>query len=361
MTTPRRTRSIAVRLVGAGAAMLAVTALAACGSDSDADSTGDDPAGTAAAGNAPVELSLVGFAVPKAANNAIQAKFAETPEGNGVTWVESYGASGDQSRAVEAGLAADYVHFSLEGDVTRLVNAGLVGDDWNAGPTAGIVSDSVVVFAVRPGNPKGIESWDDLAADGIGIITPNPGSSGSARWNIMAAYGHAYAGGASDEEADAFVTEIFENIVALPGSGRDATTAFLSGTGDVLLSYENEVILARQNGEELDYVVPDTTLLIENPGAVLLDAPPAAQAWLDFVLSPVGQAEFAKLGFRPVIDGVDVGSVEGANDPDAPFPAPTKLLTIGGDFGGWPEVNSVYFDADSGRVTLIQTATGKSS
>ncbi len=365
MKTPRPSRKLAAALT---AAVVASLALAACGSDGDDPAAAADDGSTPGAASSPAadaggdtELSLVGFAVPKAANNAIQAKFAETPEGAGVTWVESYGASGDQSRAVEAGLAADYVHFSLEGDVTRLVDAGLVAEDWNTGPTDGIVSDSVVVLAVRPGNPKGIDSWDDLVEEGIEIVTPNPGSSGSARWNIMAAYGHAYAGGATDEEADAFVTKLFENIVALPGSGRDATTAFLSGTGDVLLSYENEAILARQNGEKLDYVVPDTTLLIENPGAVLIDADPKAQAWLDFVLSADAQSEFAKLGFRPVIDGVDPGEVEGANDPANPFPAPAQLLTIGDDFGGWPEVNKVYFDADNGRVTAIQLATGKAS
>jgi sulfate/thiosulfate-binding protein len=354
------------RWIPAGVLSVAALALAACGGDPDepaADAAGD----TAAAGQpaeetgGEAELSLVGFAVPKAANNAIQAKFAETPAGEGVTWVESYGASGDQSRAVAAGLDADYVHFSLEGDVTRLVEAGLVAEDWNAGPTGGIVSDSVVVFVVRPGNPKGIESWDDVVEAGVGIVTPNPGSSGSARWNILAAYGHVLAHGGSDADADEFVTKLFENIVALPGSGRDATTAFLSGTGDVLLSYENEAILARQNGEDIDYIVPDTTLLIENPGAVLIDADPKAQDWLDFVLTAEAQAEFAKLGFRPVIDGVDVGTVEGANDPEDPFPTPATLLTIADQFGGWPEANAKYFDPDTGLVTAIQTATGKSS
>lgn len=353
------------RQVLAGALSMALLTMAACGGDAGepaAAAPADAPAAVDGAdGPGEVELSLVGFAVPKAANDAIQSKFAETPEGDGVTWVESYGASGDQSRAVAAGLDADYVHFSLEGDVTRLVDAGLVADDWNAGPTAGIVSDSVVVFVVQPGNPKGIESWDDLVAPGVGIVTPNPGSSGSARWNILAAYGHVLADGGSEAEAEAFVTALFENIVALPGSGRDATTAFLEGTGDVLLSYENEAILARQNGEDIDYIVPDTTLLIENPGAVLVEADPRAQAWLDFVLSPVGQAEFARLGFRPVIDGVDVGTVEGANDPEDPFPTPARLLTIAEQFGGWPEANAKYFDPDTGLVTAIQTATGRSS
>ena len=332
---------------------LLVPLLAACGGNAAGDDAADTTEG--------VTLSLVGFAVPKAANNALQAKWAETADGRGVTWEESYGASGEQSRAVVAGLKADYVHFSLEGDVTRLVDEGLVAEDWNAGPTKGIVSTSVVVLAVRPGNPKNIRGWDDLTKPGIGIVTPNPGSSGSARWNIMAAYGHVLGNGGSRDEADAFVTALFENIVALPGSGRDATTAFLSGTGDVLLSYENEAILARQNGEKLDYIVPETTLLIENPGAVLEDAHPKAAAWLEFILTPESQAEFARLGFRPVVDGVDVPDVEGANDPEDPFPAPKRLLTIGDDFGGWPEVSATYFDPEKGLVTAIQTATGKSS
>ena len=310
----------------------------------------------------PVTLNLVGFAVPKAANNAIQALWAETPDGAGVTWVESYGASGDQSRAVEAGLEADYVHFSLEGDVTRLVKAGLVEEDWNSGPTGGIVSSSVVVIVVRPGNPKNIQDWDDLIEDGVEIVTPNPGSSGSARWNILAGWGSVIEDGGSEEDAKAFTTELFNNVVALPGSGRDATSAFLAGTGDVLLSYENEVILAKQQGEDIEYIVPSTTLRIDNPGAVLKTANPKAKAWLDFLYTPEAQGEFAKLGFRPVIDGVTVGTVEGANDPSDPFPAPAKaLLNINDDFGGWSEANPKFFDPDTGIVTLIQVETGKSS
>lgn len=179
---------------------------------------------------------------------AIAERFNETPEGESVSFEGSYGASGDQSRAVEGGLEADYVHFSLEGDVTRLVDAGLLADDWDQGPTNGIVSDSVVVFIVPEGNPEGIEDWDDLTGDGVEIITPNPGSSGSARWNIMAAYGHVVAEGGSEDEAEAYLADFFDNVAALPGSGRDATTAFKDGTGNVLISYENEAILARQSG-----------------------------------------------------------------------------------------------------------------
>src|SRR4051812_37666219 len=345
---------------------LAATAslvLSACGSDDNSASAGSKATTapstttpTTASGattppsddGGPVELSLVAFSVPKAANQAIEAAFAKTPQGKGTTWVESYGASGDQSRAVVGGLDADYVHFSLEGDVTRLVKEGLVADDWNAGPNKGIVSTSVVVIAVRPGNPKNITGWDDLIKDDIQIVTPNPGSSGSARWNILAAYGHVLANGGTDDDAKAYLTEFFNHTVALPGSGRDATTAFLAGTGDALISYENEAILARQSGSELDYIVPDQTLLIENPGAVLVDANPRASAFLDFVLSDAGQTEYVKKGFRPVGDNVTGVEVEGANDPANPSPAPKTLLTITNDFGGWSDASKKFFDENTG-------------
>jgi sulfate transport system substrate-binding protein len=234
-----------------------------------------------------------------------------------------------------------------------------VAPDWNAGPHKGIISDSIVVMVVRKGNPKHITGWEDLVDDGVQVITPNPGSSGSARWNILAAWGHVIATGGSEADATAYLTQLFEHTVALPGSGRDATTAFQGGTGDVLLSYENEAILARQNGADFDYVIPDQTLLIENPGAVTVGADPKAQDYLDFVVSPAGQTEFAKVGFRPLVDGVDV-KVAGANDPDHPFPAVKDLLTIADDFGGWPTAAKKFFDPDDGIITKIQQETGKS-
>ncbi len=314
----------------------------------------------APAGGSGTTLHLVGFAVPAEANKAIQAKWAATEDGKGVTWEQSYGASGDQSRAVANGLKADYVNFSLEGDVTRLVKAGLVAEDWKAGPTEGIVSDSVVVIVVPAGNPKNIKGWNDLIKPGVRIVTPNPASSGSARWNILAAYHQARAAGGSEADAKQYLTAFFKNVVALPGSGRDATNAFLQGTADALISYENEAILARQSGEKFDYVVPGDTLLIENPAAVLKDADPKAAKYLDFVRSPAGQEEFAKKGFRPVIDGIDVGSVPGANDPAEPFPTPPGLFTIADDLGGWDAVNTKFFEEGTGIVPQIQKATGKS-
>ncbi len=330
------------------ATVLGTLTLSACGGGAGAESGVGDS----------TTLNLVGFAVPEAANTAIAEKWAETEDGKAVSWQTSYGASGDQSRAVEAGLEADYVHFSLEGDVTRLVDAGLVTEDWKAGPNKGIVSESVVVLVVRKGNPRNIQGWDDIVEPGVGIITPNPGSSGSARWNILAAWGHVIANGGTEDEAKEFLEKFFTNAVALPGSGRDATTAFTSGNGDVLLSYENEAILARQNGEDFDYIVPDDTLLIENPGAVLEDADPLAAKWLEFLQTKEAQTEFALTGFRPLIDGVEV-EVEGANDPANPFPTPSTLLTIDNDFGGWEEANAKFFDEESGIVPGIQKETGK--
>src|SRR5690554_1202466 len=276
------------KLITATAAALAVLALPAC-------------AATTATGQGGGEtIHIVGFAVPEAANKNIQAEFATTEAGKGVQFSTSYGASGDQSRAVVAGLDADYVHLSVATDVDRLVGAELVDEAWDDGPNKGIVSTSVVVLGVREGNPKNIQGWDDLAQPGIGIVTANPASSGAARWNALAAWGHITENGGSEEEATEFLDDVFANVVSLANSGRDATQAFLGGAGDVLLAYENEAILAAQKGQGFEFVIPETTLLIENPGAILTGAAPVASEWLDFVLGPEGQKQFALTGFRPV-------------------------------------------------------------
>jgi sulfate/thiosulfate-binding protein len=320
--------------------------LSACAGGSSASETGGEGA----------QLDLVGFSVLEAVNKEVISTFEGTDGGAGVGFLTSYGASGDQSRAVEAGKAADIVHLSLEPDLQRLVDGDLVDADWNTGPTKGILSQSVVVFVVRPGNPKGVEDWDDLVTGDVDVITPNPASSGSAKWNILAAWGQAVEEG-GEAAGPKYLTSMLENTVALPESARDATTLFDSGTGDVLLSYENEAILAKQNGAEIDYVLPDTTLLIENPGAVTKDAQPEAEEFLDFVLSDEGQSIYAKYGFRPLTD-VDV-EVEGATDPADPFPAPGTLLTVGDAFGGWGEANDKYFDEEAGLVTELLAKTGK--
>ena len=191
------------------------------------------------------------------------------------------------------------------------------------------------------------------------IVTPNPASSGAARWNALAAWGQVIESGGTEEDAKAYLDKFFANVVALPGSGRDATTAFLGGTGDVLMAYENEAILAHQNGEEFEYIIPETTMLIENPGAILIESDPKAQEWLDFVLSADGQEQFALKGFRPVIDDVEYGDVEGANDPSDPFPDVTNLLTVTDDFGSWSELSDKFFDEETGIVTVAIAESGK--
>ena len=334
-----RTIKVAATLSVAG-----VLALTGCGGDSDASDK--------------TTLNIVGYSVLEQANKGVIAAFEKTDAGKDVSFKESYGASGDQSRAVVAGAKADEVHLSLEPDVTRLVDEGLVADDWKDNDTKGICTSSVVVFVVQKGNPKGIESWDDLIQPGVGIVTPNPASSGSAKWNLLAAYGAAKDEGGSDEAATDYMTKFFGNVAALPDSGRDATTAFTSGTGDVLLSYENEAILARQSGQDFDYVIPDETLSIENPCAVLKDAPKAASDFLDFQKSEEGQKLYAETGYRPLVDVGDL-EVEGANDPSDPFPAPATLLTIDGDFGGWADANTRFFDENDGILTKIQAEAGQ--
>jgi sulfate/thiosulfate transport system substrate-binding protein len=321
-------------------------ALSACGGDSNA-SGGDSNT-----------VNIVGYSVLEQANAGVISAFQKTDAGKDVEFKESYGASGDQARAVIAGQDADEVHLSLEPDVQKLVDEGIVADDWKDNDTKGICTQSVVVMVVRSGNPKGIDSWDDLIKPGVGIVTPNPASSGSAKWNLLAAYGSVLGDGGTDEDAQAYLKKFFGNVAALPDSGRDATTAFTSGTGDVLLSYENEAILARQSGTDFDYVIPDSTLLIQNPCAVTKDAPEAAQAFMDFQKSAEGQKLYAETGYRPLTDVGDL-EVQGATDPSNPFPEPAKLLTIDDNFGGWADANTKYFDENDGIITKIQAEAGQ--
>jgi sulfate transport system substrate-binding protein len=316
--------------------------------------------GSAASGGKDT-VNLVGFSILEQANKQVIADWNKTADGKGVSFQQSYGASGDQARAVIGGQKADIVHLSLEPDVQKLVDEKLVADDWKSTPSKGILTQSVVVIVVRKGNPKHIENWDDLVKPGVKIITPNPASSGSAKWNILGAYGHVLADGGSASGAQAYLTKFFNNVEALPGSGRDATTAFQSGQGDVLLSYENEAILARQSGADFDYVVPPETLLIQNPGAVTTDAGPKAKKFLDYLTGKQAQTDYAEEGFRPLDDSIKV-EVKGANDPSNPFPAPAKkLLTVDDDFGGWSQANTKFFDENNGIVTKIQKETGKES
>ena len=343
------TRKNPVWWFGAAALATSLLATSAC----------SDPASGGSSSSGAGSVSIVGFSVMKTANKQVVADFQKTDAGKGVTFKQSYGASGDQARAVIAGLKADEAHLSLEPDVTKLTDENIVGSDWKSGANKGILTQSVVTMVVRKGNPKGIKTWDDLVKPGVKIVTPNPGSSGSAKWNILAAYGHVLAQGGDDAAAQAYLKKFLANVAAFPGSGKDATTAFEGGTGDVLLSYENEAIEARQAGADFDYIVPPQTLLIQNPVALTKDASKAAKAFLDFQLGKQGQTDYAEQGFRPLDESIKV-DVKGANDPADPFPAPEKLLTIDDDFGGWSEANTKYFDEKTGIVTKLIAASGKS-
>ncbi|MEP6462066.1 MAG: extracellular solute-binding protein, partial [Frankiaceae bacterium] len=236
-------------------------AVAGCGDNSKSS----DSAGSS---GKKVQLSLVSYSTPQAAFQKIIKDFQATEVGKGITFSQSYGASGDQSRAVVSGLKADVVEFSLEPDMTRLVKDGKVAADWNSNAHKGMVTDSVVVIATKKGNPKGLKTWADLTKPGIQVITPNPFTSGGARWNVMAGYGAESAKGANKAAGVAYLNALFKNVPVQDDSARKSLGTFTNGKGDALLAYENEAIFAQQNGQNLDYVVPDSTILIENPVAV---------------------------------------------------------------------------------------------
>jgi sulfate transport system substrate-binding protein len=336
---PRTSRR---KLASAAVAVAAVAglALSACGSSG----------GTATAGsNSPkVKLSLVAYSVPQAAYTKLIAAFQKTPAGKNIEFTQSYGASGDQSRAVAAGLKADVVNFALASDVTRLVKAGLVDTTWDQGPTKGIVTDSVVVIGTRKGNPKNLKTWQDLTKPGIQVITPNPFTSGGARWNILAGYAATSNGGQDDAAGQAYLAKLFNNVPVQDDSARKALQTFAGGKGDAVLDYEDDVLFAQKNGQAIDYTVPDPNILIENPIAVTKNSahPAEAKAFVDFLLSPAGQKIWADNGFRPVVQGA------GGN-----FPQPTKLYTIA-DLGGWDSVTTKFFDPEKGALVSIEQKKG---
>jgi sulfate/thiosulfate transport system substrate-binding protein len=292
-----------------------------------------------------VTLTLVAYSTPREAYEEIIPLFQGTPEGTGVQFETSFAASGEQSRAVESGLPADIVALSLEPDITRLIEPGPVAEDWNADEYKGMVTDSVVVLAVRPDNPKGIATWDDLLQEGVEVITPNPLTSGGARWNIMAAYGAQLKQGKTEEEAIEYLRQLFSHVPVLDKSARESLATFAGGKGDVLIAYENEAITAQQKGEPLEYVVPDQTILIENPVAVVTESahPEKAQAFIDFLRTPQAQRIFGEKGYRSILPEVLA---------EFDYPEPSGLFTIA-DHGGWPEVTAKFFDAENGLVAEI--------
>ncbi len=332
----------------AAALATATTVLAACGGgSSDVAGGGDGP-------KAETTLTLVAYAVPEPGWSKIIPAFAATPEGKGIDVTTSYGASGDQSRAVVDGKPADIVNFSVEPDVTRLVKAGKVAADWNADVTRGIPFGSVVSLVVRKGNPKNIKDWDDLLAPGIEVVTPSPLSSGSAKWNLLAPYAAKSDGGKDQQAGLEFVNRLVsDHVKTRPGSGREATDVFLQGTGDVLLSYENEAIYIERQGKEVEHINPPQTFKIENPVAVVTTSThlDKAGALKNFLFTPEGQKIWAQAGFRPVDPAV---AAEFVTD----FPVPQKLWTIA-DLGGWSTVDPALFDKENGSITKIyKKATG---
>ena len=318
----------------------AAIGLSACGSSSSSS------------GGSGKSLTLVAYSTPQAAFEKLIPAFQATPQGKGVSFKQSYGPSGEQSRAVSNGLHADVVDFSLEPDVERLVKAGLVAADWNRNPTRGFVSNSVAVIIVRKGNPKHITGWADLVKPGVQVVTPNPFTSGGARWNVMAAYGAQVREGKTPAQAQEYLKALFHNVVSQDSSARNALQTFVSGRGDALIDYENEAITDKKKGEPIEYVIPKDTILIENPIAAVGKGAGAAtaQKFIDYLVSPAGQAIWAAQGYRPVISGV----------PGADFPNPPGLFTIGA-LGGWPKVAKEFFDPETGIVTKIEQSQGVST
>jgi sulfate/thiosulfate-binding protein len=323
---------------------VAALALSGCGSSQ------------ASSGGGNVRLSLVAYSTPQAAYAKIIPAFQKTSAGKGITFSQSYGASGDQSRAVAAGLKADVVAFSLEPDVTRLVKANLVGTDWNADAHKGMITDSVVVIVTRKGNPKHLKDWTDLAKPGVQVITPNPFTSGGARWNVMAAYGAASTVGTQagkDKAAGlSYLNSLFRNVPVQDDSARKALQTFVGGKGDAMLAYENEAIFAQQKHQPIDYVVPGSTILIENPAAVTKTSkhPQQAKAFLDFLRGKQAQQIFAANGYRPVLSGAVS---------DSKFPKPSGLFTIS-DLGGWTQVTKTFFDPTTGLMADVERKLGVS-
>jgi sulfate/thiosulfate-binding protein len=316
--------------------------VAGCGGSDD---TAGGSSSSGSGGGA--SLSLVAFSTPEVVYDELEPAFAKTAAGKGTSFKSSFGPSGEQSRAVEGGLKADVVNFSLAPDVDKLVDAKLVPANWTkATPYNGFVSTSLVAFVVRKGNPKGIKGWDDLLKPGVKVVTPNPFTSGAAKWNLLGAFQHGGLG---------YVSKLLkDHVPTQPKSGREALQAFTGGQGDVLISYEYEYTTAVKKGEkDLELVQPQDTLKIQNPIAVTTDAKPEAKKFVDYALSPTGQQYFADWGYRPV-------NPETLKKNASKFPDPKKVTTVA-ELGGWPKLNDELFDPEKGSIAKIEDEAGVST
>jgi sulfate/thiosulfate transport system substrate-binding protein len=327
-----------------GLATLAV-GLVACGGSS---SSGSDGSGSSAGG----KVNLVAYSTPETSYAKLIPAFNGTPDGKGVTFSQSYGASGDQSRAVEAGQPADVVHFALSTDIERLVDAKLVSPNWDQNQYKGIVADSVVVFVVRKGNPKNITTWDDLTKPGVQVITPNPFTSGGARWNIMAAYGAQLQEGKTPAEASAYLKTLFNNVPVQDSKASAALQTFTGGKGDVLLAYEQDAKLAEAAGEPIQIVYPPSTILIQTPLATTTTASAAGKSFAKWMWTPDAQNILAQTGYRSVVPSV-------AAKYTSDYPA-VNTFTID-SLGGWDKVADTFFDPDKGIMAKIEQGLGVST
>ena len=340
-------------------------AIAACSNGSGNNSTATSPAGSPVAQNQKdVELTLVAYAIPKAAHDAIIPKFVEQWKkdhgGQTVTFNQSYGGSGTQTRAVIDGLEADVVHLALAGDTNKLVKAGLVNAGWETKvPNNGIVAKTVAAITTREGNPKNIKSFNDLARDDVKWVTANPKTSGVARWNFLALWNASIKSGADEAKATEFVTKAFKNVAVLTKDAREATDAFAKqGQGDALINYENEIILAKSKGEKLEYTIPDVNISIDTPIAVVdqnVDkhgTREAAEAFVKFLFTPEAQQEFVNLGYRPL----DAAAAKQKENTDK-FP-PVKTLSTIKDFGDWTDFQKKFFE-DGAIFDQIEASINK--
>jgi len=295
-------------------------------------------------------ISLVTYSTPRDAYTQLIPAFQHTTAGQGTSFQQSYGASGEQARAVINGLKADVVEFSLEPDMTSLVKAGLVAKSWKQERFHGIVTRSVVVFVVRKGNPKHIRSWNDLIKPGIDVLVPNVQTSGGAKWDVMAAYGAQRKLGKSHAQSVKYLDKLYGHVVSQDKSAREALQTFLAGRGDVLLSYENEAIFAQKHDQPVDFVMPKSTIQIANPIAVVKTSSnkTTARAFVNFLRTKPAQVIFAQNGYRPVVKAAAKGFS---------FPYPPGIFSIQW-LGGWAKVDKQFFDPNKGIVTKIQKRHG---
>ena len=297
------------------------------------------------------ELMLAIYSVPKEAyeQKLIPAfkQLWKQRTGQDIRVRTSYGASGAQARAIIGGFEADIAALSVEGDVDQVAKAGLISHDWRKGADRGNVSASVVALGVRKGNPKAIRTWEDLAKPGIDVLYPNPKTSGGAMWDIIAIYGAGLKladpkQGPAEPQAAALLKRIQKNVKVMDKSGRESVTTFERGVGDVIVTYENELLPRIKSGRPMDLVIPAETVLIENPAAIVdrnVDkhhVRDIAEAFLAFLHSEDAQRAFAEYDFRTVTP------VTAGSQPAKTFPQPAHLFTIA-ELGGWEKVASLLF------------------